>query len=263
MTQTGKIITAVVVTLVLAAAITVKWIFFPSIKDEYFSMNQRSLHQAPSGIVVVRPTHFPKSFRKGVMSDVIQKSGRPVWQMVGRNVTFQELVASAYGRSPDRVVLPVDAPKTNFDFLVTASGDVQHRLQTAIRKKLGFIAHAEMRDQEVLAMKVQDASLPGLTLSDASAKPNVNFDHGKLHFTHMRLQMITGGLEQVFKKPVVDRTALTNFYDFSVVMDAQTQRQLQNETNAAVAVKKILAGWGIGLVPDSDRVEMLVVRSAI
>lgn len=262
MTHKNKLIAAGAVALLVIAAVVVKWVFFPAIKDDYFSMNPQNFHEVPSGLVVVRPTHFPKSVRKGVMSDSAQFFGKQVWRVMGRDVTFQQLMAVAYGRNANRVVLPVDVPQTNFDFLVTVRGNQQQRLQTAIRKKLGYIGHIEMRDEEVLAMRVQDASLPGLTVSDAGAKQDVNFDHGKLHFTHMRLQMIMGDLEEVFKKPVVDKTELTNFYDFSVTMDAKVQQQLQNDTNAAVAVQKILAGWGLGLVPDNQQVEMLVVRSA-
>lgn len=262
MTQKNKLIAAVAVALFVIAAVVAKWVFFPAIKDNYFSMNPQNFRQVPSGLVVVRPTHYPKSLRKGVMSDAVQISGKRVWWMMGRNVTFQELMAVAYERNADRVVLPVDAPKTNFDFLVTVRGNERQRLQTAIRKKLGYVAHTEMRDAEVLTIKVQDASLPGLTVSDPGAKSDVNFDHGKLHFTHMRLQMIMGDLEQALKKPVVDKTDLTNFYDFSVTMDAKLQQQLQNDTDAAIAVQKILAAWGLGLVPDNQQVEMLVVRSA-
>jgi|ERR1039457_3895862 uncharacterized protein (TIGR03435 family) len=262
MTRTHKIVLAGTVALIIVAAVAVKWIFFPSIKDAYFTMNQQSLGQAPSGLVVVRPTHFPKSIRKGIMSDTIQVSGQRVWRMMGRNVTFQQLVAAAYGRSEARVVLPATAPKTNFDFLVTVRGNQQQQLQKAIRKKLGFIAQTETSDEEVLTLKIANGTLPGLTASDASAKPNVHFDKGKLYFTHMRPSALTEGLEQMLKLPVVDKTDLTNFYDFSAVWDSQMQRQIQNEATATAAIKKILNGWGLALEPDSDRVEVLVVKSA-
>ena len=258
----AKVLAGILIFVLIAMTVAVKLIFFPSIKDDYFTMNQRSLRQAPSGLVVVRTTHFPKTLRKGVINDNVQRFGKDVWRMMGRNVTFQELIAEAYGREADRVVLPVGAPQTNFDFLVTASGDQRQQLQTAIRKKLGYIAHPEMRDEEVLAMKIQNTSLPGLTVSAADSKPDVNLDNGRLHFTHMHLQEVTGGLEQMLKTPVVDKTALTNFYDFSVQWNAKMQQQLQDSSTAANAIKTILSGWGLVLVPDSAQVEMLVVRSA-
>jgi uncharacterized protein (TIGR03435 family) len=262
MTQKAKILTICAVVLVAAAAAAVKWGFFPSIKDAYFTMSQRALDQVLAGVVFVRPTHFPKSSRQGIMSDNVEMGGKRVWRLMGRNVTFQQLIAVAYGRGQARVVVPVGAPKINFDFLDTMSADQQTHLQTAIRKKLGYVAQTEKREVNVLALKIGNGDLPGLTVSDANTKENVNFDKGKLYFTHMRLQDLTGGLEQALKTPVVDRTSLTNFYDFSVSWDAQMQRQLNNEATAAAAVKKVLDSWGLRLEPDSDEVEMLVVRSA-
>jgi len=261
MTRTKVVLGALVLTLI-AAVVAVKLMFFPVIKDDYFGMKQENLREVPSGLVVVRPTHFPKSARKGIVSDSVRKSGKPVWRMMGRNVSFQQLMAVAYGRNPDRVIVPPDAPKTNFDFLFTMSGDLQPRLQAAIRKKLGFVARLEKRDSDALALTVQDASLPGLVVSDGNAKPNVNFEKGKLYFTHMRVQMMLDGLEQALKMPVVDKTDLTNFYDFSVTMDAQLQRQMQNDATATAAVKRILGAWGLALVPDTEQIEMLVVHSA-
>lgn len=115
----------------------------------------------------------------------------------------------------------------------------------------------------MLALKIKNGALPGLAVSDASAKPNVSFNKGKFSFTHMRPGMLTGGLEQMLKTPVVDQTDLANFYDFSLAMNLKTQRQLQNDTTARDAVEKILAGWGLGLEPDNQSVEMLVVKSAL
>ncbi len=262
MTRTGKIILACTIALAVVAGVAAKWIFFPSVKDSYFTLNQQVFRQVPSGMVAVRTTHFPRSVRKGIISDTIEVHGKPVWRMMGRNVTFQQVVAVAYGENAARVVLPPTAPNTNFDFLVTVRGDLRKSLQTAIRKKLGYVAQTEKRDTDVLSLKIRDASLPGLSVSDAGTKQNVNFDKGKIHFSHMRLQAITGGLEQVLKKPIVDKTDLTNFYDFSAVFDYQMQRQLNNENTAPDAVKKLLNGWGLTLEPDTEWVEVLVVKNA-
>lgn len=262
MTRTKQIILASAVAAGVVAAVAVKWIFFPSIKDTYFTMNQQSLRQAPSGLVVVRPTHFPKSSRKGIMSDTVQVSGKPVWRVMGRNVSFKQLVAMAYGRREGRVALPADAPQGNFDFLVTVRGDQQQSLQKAVRKELGYIAQTETRDASVLALKIKNGNLPGLVVSEEGAKENVDFRDGKLYFTHLKLQAITGNMEQMLKLPVVDKTDLTNFYDFSTTWDPKTQMQMRNDATARAAVEKILNNWGLGLEPENEPVELLVVKSA-
>lgn len=257
-----RILISLAIALALIAAGAVKWFFFPSIKDAYFTMSQRSLDRVPGGLVVARPTHFAKSSRNGIVSDLIEVSGKRTWRMMGRNVSLQQLISAAYGRNAARILLPAVAPKGNFDFLVTVPSDQEARLQAAIRKNLRLIAKPELRDENVMALKVENAALPGLTPSSPEAKPNVHRDKDKLHFTHLRPQELISGLEQVIKMPVVDKTSLTNFYDFSLDWDRQTEHQLGDAATAPAVLKKILSAWGLRLEPDTDQVEMLVVKSA-
>jgi uncharacterized protein (TIGR03435 family) len=247
---------------VVVSAMTAKWIFFPSIKDSYFTMNRQMLRRVPSGLVAVRPTHFPKTARKGIISDSVTTGSKPVRRMMGRNVTFQQLIAAAYGQTPERVVLPAGVPVTNFDFLVTGRGDLQQSLQTAIRRQLGYTAQVESQKTESLAFKIINTNLPALTIS-AAADSSSKFNNGRYYFTHMRPGMFEGWFEQIFKLPVTDRTSLTNFYDFSMDWSLQTQRELNDEQTSPMAMKKIVNDWGMDLVPDTDPVEMLVVKKAL
>ena len=75
--------------------------------------------------------------------------------------------------------------------------------------------------------------------------------------------MVTDGLENFFKTPIVDKTGLTNYYDFSLVWDAQTARQIQSGTLDQATGQKILAEWGLGLEPDTASMEMLVVSKGV
>jgi uncharacterized protein (TIGR03435 family) len=259
----SKVLVTALSLVLLAAAVAVKLAFFPSVKDDYFAMNQRSLQETPFGLVVVRPTHFPKTTHPGIRGGSAKRFGKQVWRMMGRDVSLQQVFGMAYAQSAERVVLPATAPNTNFDFLVTTTGDQRKCLQEALRKKLGLIAKTETRETAVLAMKIHDAGLPALVVSDANAKQNVDMDNGKLHFTHMRLDELVRGLEQAMKTPVVDKTSLTNYYDFSIELSPQVQRQLRNEATAADAVKSILASLGLELDPDTASTEMLVVRNAM
>ena len=109
----------------------------------------------------------------------------------------------------------------------------------------------ETRDTDVLALKVKDPNSPGLKVSDASEKEDVSQKKAGFYFTHVKLNVVTDGMEQLLKTPVVDKTDLTNFYDFSIAWDAQTQRQVQNGTLDPETGKKILAEWGLGLEPDT------------
>jgi len=258
MSKTTKIVSASALVLV-ASAVAVKIFFFPSVNDKYFQINPVKLRQVPSGLVVVRPTHFPDSLGRSSPPGMTQIRVKNAMWMVGRNLSFQQLIAVAYQYSPGRIVFPPDAPKGNFDLLVTVSKDPEAHLQAAVRQKLGYAAQRETRDTDVLVLKVEDPNSPGLKLSTA-AKGNIAPKHDRLYFTRMQLSVVTDGLEQMLKTPVVDKTGLTNYYDFSLAWDRQTQQQIQNNTLDKETGKKILAEWGLGLEPDTASLEMLVVK---
>jgi uncharacterized protein (TIGR03435 family) len=262
MTKTKTIMLGGVLALVLVAAVVaVKMIFFPSVNDKYFQINPARLRQVPAGLVVVRPTHFPDSPQKSSPPGMMETSVKGAQWMVGRNVSLQQLIAMAYRYNPGRIALPVGAPKVNYDFLVTAPKDPEARLQSAIRRKLGYTAQPETRDTPVLALKVENPNSSGLKVSTA-ANENQTVKNGRLYFTHTKLSVVTDGLEGILKTPVVDKTDLTNFYDFSLIWDTKTAQQIQNNTLDNETGRKILAEWGLGLEPDTASIEMLVVKKA-
>jgi len=260
MTRTKTIALAGIAVLLIASVMAVKMIFFPAVKDEWFRTGQR-LRQVPPGLVIVRATHFTSSAKKSSPQDQIgyaNVNGKQ--RMVGINVTFQQLMATAYGCNPGRIVLPPTAPKNNFDFLVTALSSPEDNLKSAIRKKTGYTAGMETRDLDVLALKVEDAHSPGLKVSGDGEKADARPKNGRLYFTHMKLNVVTDGMERMIKTPVVDKTGLTNFYDFSLAWDPQTQRQINSGTLDPETGGKILAEWGLGLEPDTASIEILVVK---
>jgi len=260
MNRTIKIILVSVAVLVMvAAAVTVKLIWFPSVKDAWFQANGQRLKQVPPGLVIVRPTHFPGP-RTNLLA-YASGNGNRQW-VSGRNVTFKQLVAAAYDYDVGRVWLPPGTPGNNFDFLVTAVSDPKEPFRAAVRKKTGYIANVENRDTDVLALKVEDPNSQGIKVSDAGEKQGASPKNGRLYFTHTPLSEITDGMEHMVKMPVVDKTGLTNFYDFSLAWDKKTQQQIQSGNLDAETGKKILGEWGLALVPDTASVEMLVVKKA-
>lgn len=246
--------------MVLILAVGVKLIFFPSAKDAYFAMNQRSLLKVPAGLVVIRPTHFPASaFRKGIIYASSGNNGRGPWRLMGRDVSLRDLIAAAYGETRGRVLLPFNAPTNNFDFIVTTASPRQ-RLQKAIHSTFGYTADKETNDADVLALKVVNLDSPGMTVSSPDEKENTSFKKGKLYITHIRLKELAPGFEQILKIPVVDETGLTNYYDVSLDWNGSMWMRLQNESTARPLVDKILKDWGLGLEPDTASIEMLVVK---
>src|ERR1044071_2462099 len=100
MTTKIKIAVAVSVLVLTGTAVAVKLIFFPSISDKYFSLNQSALRRVPAGLSIVRPTHFTKGQNGVAYANV--KGAR--W-MVGRNIDFKTLIATAYSRNPARIFI--------------------------------------------------------------------------------------------------------------------------------------------------------------
>jgi hypothetical protein len=241
------IIIAAVLFLFVGAAVAVKMIWFPSVQDAWFATNSQKLRRVPAGIVVVRPTHFPKTATNALVYSNGRKSGR--------NVTFQQLMASAYNHDAGRVFLPPGTPKNNFDFLVTVPG-ADDGLRAAVRKKTGYIGNVENRETDVLALKVVDASSPGLKVSDAGEKSGQSMKNGRLYLTHQKIGEIVGGIGDIVKMPVVDKTELKDFYDFSFVWNQKIARGDVTRDD----VDNIIKEWGLALEPDTASVEMLVVK---
>lgn len=258
--MTKTMVVSIAVVLVLALGLAIKLIYFPTVHDAYFTLDTRNLANVPSGLDVIRPTHFSLSvFRKGIIWTAGSKNQKGAARVMGRNVPLRNIIAVAWQEDAARVKMPADAPTNNFDFIVTAS-QPRKRLQEALRSKLGYTAGKESVETDVLALKVADPSLPGLTVSAADEKENVDEKNGTLFVTHLGLNDLTGGFEQFLKTPVVNKTGLTNYYDFSVPL--RTLKQLSDESTARPAADKLLANWGLALEPDAASVEMLVVKKA-
>ena len=240
--------------LAVTATVIVAWMsFYPAVKDTYFQLNYQRFQTVPKNLLVVRPTHF--SYGTGSFTaSTSPKPGQNVMRMVGRNVPLEQVMAMAYGASSYRVVLPLIKPKGNFDYLVTVPDRQRERLQAAIKKKLGYTAHWEDRETDVLQLKTIMPDPPAFKLSTADHE-NVSFTNKTYQFTHMRPAFIAGFLESSFKQPVVDRTDLTNFYDFSVAM---TWRGRNGPDQAAL--KTVLANLGLKLEPAAESIRMLVVE---
>ncbi len=256
--MTKTIIVGVALLLVLAVALGIGLVYFPPVKDAYFAMDERNLARVPGGLDVIRPTHFSLSvFRRGVIWAAGRNNQKGTARVMGRNVPLRNIIAVAWQEDAARVRMPAGAPTNNFDFIVTAS-QPRKRLQDSLRSKFGYTADKESVETDVLALKVADPSLPGFTVSAADEKENVNQKGGTLYITHMGLNDLTGGFEQFLKTPVVNKTALTNDYDFSVPV--RILKQLSDESTARPAADKLLAGWGLDLEPDTASLEMLVVK---
>jgi uncharacterized protein (TIGR03435 family) len=253
-TKTRKLTAGAVVLFVLAAAVAVKLCFFPFIKDEYFKSSYRQFQKVPGNLLVVRKTRFSFPLKgTGFSAYVRAPSGEYFVRQMGRNVPLERVIATAYQCNPSQIVPPSDKPSGNFDFLVTVPDKNNERFKAAIQEKLGYTAHWEKRDTEVLLLETKIPDPPNLKASTA-AKGNITFKNGKYEFTHMQIATVMGFLESGLRQPVLDRTGLTNFYDFSVDRGPVGPGGLDKKT-----IERDLDDLGLKLEPGNDSVQMLVV----
>jgi len=256
-----KSVTLIGIVLAVAMVVAGKRMFFPSAGDRDFAMDERALLQAPGGLVVIRPTHYPYLRRDAVLyASASTNYDHP--RVMGRNVPFRDVIAAAYDQRRARVILPPDAPTDHFDFIVTAPSGPEKPLQAEIRKKLGYVAQSETRDTDVLALKIADASLPGLKPSGDQEKRNIFYDDISLHLTHMQIAVMSRLLEQFLETPIVDQTGVTNFYNFSVPWGSATLRRLRDDTAVRATADQMLNDHGLRLEPATVSAEVLVVKKA-
>jgi len=231
-----------------------------AVKDSYFDPDTDKLRELPANLVIVRPTHFPESAPK--IRHVHGEEGNSVTRTLGRDVSFRETIAEAYDCNPMRVALPAGAPTGGFDFLATTGSNAREDLQAAIREQLGYTVRRETQNVDVLLLKTEGSHLHNITASSDDEKPDATYEDGKLHFKHQQLSVILNGLSAGLRQPVLDRTGLTNYYDFSVPWNPDIEQSMHEGTFDPEGVKKLLASWGLRLERDTVPLEMFVVEKA-
>jgi uncharacterized protein (TIGR03435 family) len=253
-----KTLTITVGIAIVAVVATVMAVHHQTIKAAYFEPDTDKLRLVPANIVVVRPTEFPKA-DAGIKH---YHENDSLARTVGRNASFRDMMGEAYDCDSTKVVLPPGAPSGGFDFLVTMPSDVREHLRTAIKKQLGYVAHTETRDTDVLILMVQNPALPGFTLSAADEKDGGTYRNGKLYLTHQQMDTIVDSVSKGLDQPVLDQTGLTNYYDFSVVWNPEIAKRMQHGEFDATKTGQALARWGLGLESTNMPMDMLIVERA-
>lgn len=251
-----KILTITIGIAILAVAAMAMVTRNHAVKDSYFEPDTDKLHQAPANILVVRPTRFPNA--PGKVNHYHE--GDNLARTVGRNVSFQRMMAEANDCDFAQVILPQGTPQGHFDFLVTMHGHVRQQLRAAIQKQFGYTAHHENRTMDVLILTVADPSLPGLTVSGDNESSDARYENGKLYLTHKSLDTIVGAVEQGLKTPIIDQTGLTNNYDFAVTWNENVQKRLDDGGFTLDGTRKALAQWGLELKPETRSMDVVVVE---
>jgi len=144
---------------------------------------------------------------------------------------------------------------------VTVDHQSRERLRAAIRRKLGFRAQKEMREAEVLALKVINPALPGLRVSDDGEKQGARLDGLTVHFVKVPVENVLRVLNQFYSLSVVNKTGLTNSYDYSLVLPVSALPRLRDDAAMRASAEAMIKDLGLGLEPEPEPGEVLVVKT--
>jgi uncharacterized protein (TIGR03435 family) len=131
-------------------------------------------------------------------------------------------------------------------------------LQAELKNTLGFVAHRETREIDVLLLKVKNPNAPGLKPATRNQNFNSQENNGdaRITWSNESFSRAPELLEGFCKMPVIDETGLTQHFSVDVKWKERRERDPKHD-----ALKKaLLETLGLELVPARAPVEMLIVE---
>jgi uncharacterized protein (TIGR03435 family) len=175
---------------------------------------------------------------------------------------FSKLLAIAYQNngqafSTSRMVLPAGLPEGNFDFLVNMPDHGSENFQAEIKRQFGLVGRKEMRETNVLLLKVKNPEV--LSRLSQSIYTVTNYDINTYLTTTVNANSLQETLERnLFHLPVIDETGLEkNKTGLDGVFFIALPR---NSNDLNLARKALLDQLGLELVPTNMPIEMLVIE---
>ena len=211
-------------------------------------------HDHAPFLVEILPTKFPDSV------DSLNSGSRGYnWIGIGRRV--RDIAGIAYGWRTGRILFADTEPTDRYDFISTLPQGSAAALQAELKRKLGFVGHPEMRDMDVLVLKVRRSNAPGLKppidgRNDGCSRGRYHCDNAPLYSDSAHFPGITRFLEGYFEMPVIDQTGLTQNYH----IDLKWNERWGQDPNHDALKQALLDQIGLELVPGREPVEMLVVE---
>ena len=142
-----------------------------------------------------------------------------------------------------------------YDFIANLTNNSQQALQALIRKKFGLVGKYEMRDMDVLLLKVENPNVLGLKPGTPQVLSGL-VTRGLIHNKNISISRLAFDLGWNLQIPVIDQTGLVGNYDFDFPenLGATPAEKLEK------AKQWLLTELGLELVPSREPIEMLVVE---
>jgi RNA polymerase sigma factor (sigma-70 family) len=267
-----KMAVVVGVGVLLAAGTTttvVKKLQSPALDGYLQDPELAAISNAPP-MVVIQPTHFPWKDPNvpqpvgvilGRTMGLSAKDGTVYEKEIGRNIDLATAILKAYYRSfPTahgplsfaRMILPPELHQIKVDYLVTTDDHPWEKFQAEIKRQFGWTAHVEMRDADVLLLKLNHTNAPGMKPTDGLSKEEweAKLPPDKGIYRHnMTVARFAELVQGLFPKPVMNETGLTENYDF-----------VTGNFGPDEAEQAFRDRLGLDLVPGREPLEMLVVE---
>jgi uncharacterized protein (TIGR03435 family) len=169
-------------------------------------------------VASIKPNHSGKLALQGY-------DYRPGGRFVATNATLVDVIVRVY---PTRRIQMqggpawIDSERFDFEAKADASeGQVRSEqwtqmVQTMLEDRFKLAFHTEEREMTVLALTVGKADAKLTRAKDDGQTAMTPGPHGQMTFTKMPIVGLVNTMANVLHTPVVDRTGLTGFYDFTI-----------------------------------------------
>ena len=179
-------------------------------------------------------------------------------KVVGIRVSVADIAWVAYYWSPGRIIFTIPPSQDRYDFISTLPQDSSKALQKELKSKLDLVGHREIRDVDVLLLKMRNPNAPGLKPPTGDRDFFVSEDVA--NSAHIKgkqsLHDITDSLEKFLGMPVIDQTGIARNFG----IDLQWKELGDQDPNHDALKQTLLDQLGLELVPSHQSVEMLVVE---
>ena len=235
--------------------VVVEKIVSPSVDESFWELKAENLSKAPA-VLIIRPARYSDN---GTVSSAsgFTADGKPILRKaISHNRDFAGLLQMAYSINRQRMILPTDAPPGHYDLMLTLREHPLEALQKEIQRQFGVVARREIRETNVLVLKVKNPGLFASHVSKPGSKMDFKMDFkngkGMLAWSNIPISFVADYLEDVFHKPVVVRPELPDRYSLAF--------HWNDSDDLEQTVSDELAQAGLELVPGSESIEMLVVE---
>lgn len=218
------------------------------------------LRRMPPQVVITR-TKYPVDGPGGGGCLTLYENGSP--KTLGISQSLEQIVSTAYDQIGTRMIFQTKVPPAKYDFIANLPSRNAEALQREIKRKLGLTAWREMRNADVLLLKVQNAHAGGLQVYDAKKGEPTNgaFNRsliGGYSCVDRPVSDLAWALEVRFKTPVIDQTGLTDKFNIDMKWDESDFYH----PNLAGLKTALLDQLGLVLIPTNMPIEMLVIDRA-